>query len=385
MRAHLNPRRWPRILSGLVAGLLGAHVLGTTLAAHDMWIEPTSFTPKAGEIIGARLRVGQDFIGDPLRRDDALIDQFIVQATAGRTPLIGRIGADPAGLLRVDGSGVLVIGYQSHPSAVVQTTEKFNQYLKEEGLEATAALRARRGQTGDVRERFSRCAKSLVLSGTTKSAEGDRALGFTLEGDEVSRPMALDTLVVPPSRATVAWTYPALGFTHIIPKGLDHILFVLGIFLLSRRLRPMLWQVSAFTVAHSITLGLRLYGVIELDPRIVEPLIALSIVYVAAENLWTSELKPWRVALVFAFGLLHGMGFAGVLRELALPRSEFLTGLAAFNIGVEAGQLAVILTAFVSIGLWTCRSDAYRRFVAIPGSMAIAATGLFWTIQRLGA
>ena len=206
-----------------------------------------------------------------------------------------------------------------------------------------------------------------------------------LEGDEQSRPLALATMAAAPTRAAVARTYLGLGFTHILPKGLDHILFVLGIFLLSRRLRPMLWQISAFTLAHSITLGLALYGVIELPSRIVEPLIAVSIVYVAIENLWTSELKPWRVTLVFAFGLLHGMGFAGVLRELALPRSELLTGLLAFNVGVEAGQLTVILSAFVCVGMWARQSDAYRRFVVVPASIVIAATGAFWTVQRLVA
>jgi hydrogenase/urease accessory protein HupE len=203
-----------------------------------------------------------------------------------------------------------------------------------------------------------------------------------LEGGQESRAVAL-ARVEPPSHAAVARSYFGLGFTHILPNGLDHILFVLGIFLLSRRLRPILWQVSAFTLAHSITLGLTLYGVISLSPSIVEPLIALSIVYVAVENIVTSELKPWRVALVFGFGLLHGMGFAGVLRELALPRSEFLTGLVAFNAGVEAGQLTVILSAFLIIGNWARNRDGYREMIVVPGSTAIALTGLVWTVQRL--
>ena len=133
-----------------------------------------------------------------------------------------------------------------------------------------------------------------------------------------------------------------------------------------------------------MTLGLTLYGVIALPSSIVEPMIAMSIVYVAVENLVTSELKPWRVALVFGFGLLHGMGFAGVLREMALPRSEILTGLVAFNAGVEAGQLTVILSAFLAVGVWARRSDSYRRLIVVPGSAAIALTGLLWTMQRLG-
>jgi Domain of unknown function (DUF4198) len=174
-------RRSLQVVQRLAGLVLVVQMVGATLLAHDMWIEPTTFTPEPGDIVGARLRVGQDFIGDPLRRDDALIDQFVVQAAAGRKPLVGRPGADPAGLLRVDAPGLMVIGYRSHPSTVEQTAEKFNQYLTEEGLEAIAALRARRGETGAVRELFSRCAKSLVLSGTVKPTEGDHALGFTLE------------------------------------------------------------------------------------------------------------------------------------------------------------------------------------------------------------
>ena len=140
---------------------------------------------------------------------------------------------------------------------------------------------------------------------------------------------------------------------------------------------------SAFTVAHSITLGLSMYGFVSVSPRIVEPLIALSIAYVAIENIFLSELKSWRVALVFAFGLLHGMGFAGALKELGLPRSEFVTALLTFNIGVEAGQLAVIGTSFLFVGWYSVHRDWYRSRIVVPASLAIACTALYWTIQRL--
>src|SRR5260221_9594081 len=162
-----------------------------------------------------------------------------------------------------------------------------------------------------------------------------------LNADATSTPLPLSAEVLPPTRTQVIRQYLQLGFTHIVPGGLDHILFVLGIFLLTTRLKPILAQVTAFTIAHSITLGLTIYGLVSISPRIVEPMIALSIVYVAAENLMTSELKPWRGAVVFAFGLLHGMGFAGVLKELGLPRSQFLTALVTFNVGVEAGGVAL--------------------------------------------
>ena len=181
----------------------------------------------------------------------------------------------------------------------------------------------------------------------------------------------------------VARSYLLLGFTHILPKGLDHILFVVGLFLLSTKWRSVLLQVSTFTLAHSITLGLTIYGVVSLPARVVEPMIALSIAYVAIENVVTTELKSWRVALVFSFGLLHGMGFAGVLKELGLPRSEFLTALVTFNVGVEAGQLTVIAAAFLLVAWWAQTKPWYRYRFVMPASAAIAATGIFWTIQRI--
>jgi hypothetical protein len=187
-----------------------------------------------------------------------------------------------------------------------------------------------------------------------------------------------------PTRREIARQYLALGYTHILPKGRDHILFVLGIFLLSPRLKPMLLQVTAFTIAHSITLALSIYGVVSLPSRIVEPLIAFSIAYVAIENLVTRELKPWRLALVFMFGLLHGLGFAGVLRELGLPRNEFVTGLVTFNLGVEGGQLTVILLASIAVAPFVKRGW-YRQRVVIPASLVIAAVAVYWTIVRITA
>jgi hypothetical protein len=164
-----------------------------------------------------------------------------------------------------------------------------------------------------------------------------------------------------------------LGFTHILPKGLDHILFVLGLYLLSTKWKPLLVQVTSFTIAHSITLGLSMYGVVSLPPSIVEPLIALSIAYVAIENVVTSELHAWRPVVVFGFGLLHGMGFAGVLQEIGMPRSEFVTALISFNVGVELGQLAVITLAFALTGIWLRGKPWYRRGFVVPASQPVAA------------
>ncbi len=204
-----------------------------------------------------------------------------------------------------------------------------------------------------------------------------------LEGSERSKPFELGSQAAAATRLEILRRYLTLGFTHIVPHGLDHMLFVLGIYLLSKRWRSVLLQVSAFTVAHSITLGLSMYGLVNVSPRIVEPMIAVSIAYVAIENIFLSELKVWRVALVFAFGLLHGMGFAGALQELGLPRSEFLTALLAFNIGVEGGQLAVIGAAFLLVGWHFSDRAWYRGRVVVPASVAIACTAIYWTVQRL--
>ena len=218
---------------------------------------------------------------------------------------------------------------------------------------------------------------------TVKDINATEGTTEWLEGGQPSTPFPLTTPAPRIGRVATAWRYLALGFTHIVPHGLDHVLFVIGIFLLSSRLRSVLWQVSAFTVAHSITLGLSIYGLISVPPAVVEPLIAVSIAYVAIENLLLTELKPWRIALVFAFGLLHGMGFAGVLKEIGLPRSEFLTALVTFNVGVEAGQLTVIAAAFLLIG-WQCNRHVwYRRRVVVPASVLIACTALYWTVERV--
>jgi len=175
-----------------------------------------------------------------------------------------------------------------------------------------------------------------------------------------------------------------IGFTHILPKGLDHILFVVGIFLLSTKVRPILTQVTAFTVAHTLTLGLGTLGYVDLPSSLVEPLIAASIVYVAVENILRPTLSPWRPVVVFCFGLLHGLGFAGILKEFGIPEGDFLVGLLSFNVGVELGQLTIIAICFALVGIWFGNRPWYRQRVVIPGSLVIAAVGGFWFLQRIG-
>ena len=214
----------------------------------------------------------------------------------------------------------------------------------------------------------------------------DETRGLTtrsvLERGARSDPYTLAGPVEPPTALQTGRQYLGLGFVHIVPLGLDHILFVLGLFLLGTRTRPLVWQVSAFTVAHAATLSLAVFEIVSLPARVVEPLIALSIVYVAVENVLTDRLTPWRPAVVFGFGLLHGLGFAGALGQLGLPEQERLLGLVSFNVGIELGQLLVIAVALASVG-WCRRRPWYRARIAVPASVAIAGVGLFWAVERL--
>lgn len=172
-----------------------------------------------------------------------------------------------------------------------------------------------------------------------------------------------------------------LGFEHVIPLGLDHILFILGIFFLSPKWKPLLTQSLVFTIAHSITLGMTVAKVIPVNPNIIEPLIALSIAYVAIENLFLKELKPWRLGLIFALGLLHGMGFGSVMSELPVSASSLVIPILGFNIGVEVAQVT-ILAAALGATFWFQEKKAYQ-WLRIAVSLAIAVTGLIWTVQRL--
>jgi len=185
------------------------------------------------------------------------------------------------------------------------------------------------------------------------------------------------------SKSHAALVYLGLGYKHILPLGFDHILFILSLFLLSPKLKPLLWQATAFTVAHSITLGLAMYHVITPPAKIVEPVIALSILYVALENIFSPKLKRSRIGVVFLFGLVHGMGFAGALGHLGLPKDSYLTCLVMFNAGVELGQLTVILAAWFLLAKWFGDKPYYRKYIVIPLSVIISIIAAYWTVQRL--
>jgi hypothetical protein len=180
----------------------------------------------------------------------------------------------------------------------------------------------------------------------------------------------------------VVWFYARLGIQHIIPFGIDHILFVIGLCLLSTRIRTILWQATAFTVAHSVTLALSMKGLLVAPGAVVEPIIALSIVFVAVENILVSELKPWRVAVVFLFGLIHGMGFASALNEIGLPRGEFYTSILSFNAGVEMGQMVIIGGVFALVIIPFGKKSWYRRVVVYPVSATIGLVAAYWVVVR---
>lgn len=181
----------------------------------------------------------------------------------------------------------------------------------------------------------------------------------------------------------VVMKYLELGFTHIIPLGLDHILFILCVFFLNTDIKKIILQATMFTLAHSITLGMATYGIIEPPSEIVEPLIAISIVLLALENIFFKEVKPWRLVMVFLFGLIHGMGFAGVLGELGMPRYAFFKALVSFNVGVELGQLAIILAMYLLVAIPFGKKPWYRKYIVIPTSIVIAIIAAYWTVERI--
>lgn len=185
------------------------------------------------------------------------------------------------------------------------------------------------------------------------------------------------------SDANVFWKYLVIGFEHIIPLGLDHILFIMCVFFLNTSLKQIILQASMFTLAHSITLGLAMYEIIIPPANIVEPLIALSIVFLAIENIFQKKVKPWRMIMVFLFGLIHGMGFAGALSDLGMPSYAFATALISFNVGVELGQLTIIFLMYFLVNRTLSHKLWYRQRIVVPISLVIALIAGYWTVERI--
>lgn len=205
---------------------------------------------------------------------------------------------------------------------------------------------------------------------------------------ELDRPANADGKQVLPeirldrSPLETAILYTKLGVEHILPMGLDHLAFVLALLLSSTAFRPLLIQISLFTLAHSVTLVLGVLGILVLEGTWVEVAIAVSIVFVAVENIFLKSLKFWRPLIVFCFGLLHGLGFAGALSELGIPEEHFISALVGFNLGVEIGQLSFALVVFLLLAR-LLKKNWYNQFIVLPGSAMVALLGTYWVFERL--
>lgn len=172
------------------------------------------------------------------------------------------------------------------------------------------------------------------------------------------------------------------GIHHIL-IGPDHLLFLVGLLLLGGSLRKLLIVITAFTIAHSITLALAVLDVVRPPGNIVEPIIALSIIYVGADNLLVRGGRDMRVWIALVFGLIHGFGFASVLREMGLPTGALGWSLFSFNFGVEIGQVAVAVVVASALAWLRARNEKAGRQLAVAGSVGVIAAGAFWFIQRV--
>tara|TARA_Y100001968_G_C19341008_1_gene709491 strand:+ start:87 stop:1226 length:1140 start_codon:yes stop_codon:yes gene_type:complete len=185
------------------------------------------------------------------------------------------------------------------------------------------------------------------------------------------------------TKVDIFFDYILAGFYHILPKGLDHILFVMGLLFLTPKIAPLVMQISIFTLAHTITLAMNSLGLVTIAAGIVEPLIALSIVYIAYENIYRPQLTKYRIVTIFLFGLLHGLGFANVLKTFGLPEENLILALFGFNIGVEIGQITIVLLGFIVLTYIFKGIKRYRVYVTLPGSLFIGIFGLWWMFERM--
>lgn len=182
---------------------------------------------------------------------------------------------------------------------------------------------------------------------------------------------------------SVFYEYIKLGFTHVIPLGFDHILFILSLYLFSSSIKSVLIQCSVFTIAHSVSMAMATLEYNIPNPNYIEPLIAISILYTSIENITKEKPDKYRLWVIFFFGIIHGLGFASALNEIGLPKSNFVLGLFSFNFGVELGQIAVILFAYVTIVYWCKDKIWYRNNIVYPISSIIGCIALIMTINRI--
>ncbi len=212
--------------------------------------------------------------------------------------------------------------------------------------------------------------------------EGDDAkIVSTLPGGNLMLLKQTDSGKSAPVEKPFSGGWVQSGFHHVLPLGLDHMLFILGLFLLLPKWKPLMGQSLLFTLAHSITLALAVFEVVHVPGKLVEVLIAVSIAWVGIENLLTRKLGRQRLILVFCFGLLHGLGFASVLAEKLgdIPRNQLAGPLLGFNVGVELAQITVLCAAFLV--LWPLRK--WSPQVQTIGSAVVALAGITWAVERL--
>jgi hydrogenase/urease accessory protein HupE len=210
--------------------------------------------------------------------------------------------------------------------------------------------------------------------------EGERVTAQTiLDGGRVGFDYYAGTA---PGVMAVLTRFVPNGIQHIL-IGPDHLMFLVGLLLLGGTMRQLLLLVTAFTLAHTFTLSVAALNLFSPSARLVEPAIALAIIYVGADNLMVRGGPDVRVWIAAAFGLIHGFGFANVLKEMNLPRPALLWSLLSFNVGVEIGQLIVVLAVASALAALRSRSESAGRRVAFAGSLVVIAVGTFWFIQRV--
>jgi hypothetical protein len=232
----------------------------------------------------------------------------------------------------------------------------------------------------------------LVVRQQDVAANPDDLYTAYLAPGSISAPIPRQGQAAQSTQAIIT-DYIKNGFIHIVPKGLDHILFVLGLFFYAARWQPLLGQVTLFTLAHSLTLFLASTGYIVVSPTVIEPMIAASIIYIAYENIRRQRMNAIRILVIFVFGLLHGLGFASVLSDIMIDDSmpsaggfasgKFILSLISFNIGVELGHLAVLAPAFLLFGVIANNALWYRKLIALPASYLIGVTGTWMLFTRV--
>lgn len=371
-------RAAPFALGGAVAAALALALLSRPAAAHSIGLSTGEYTAK-GDAVLVKLSFARGEVAGLLPSLDADRDGHVtaLEVDAAKRELEGKVlgrievraGAAPCaplltGAALTDQDGLSIDG--RYDCEVVGAPVAVNVALLDDLPEGHRHVARGVGAT----------TADEVLS------RGHAAFSITPPGGAAAGPKGppgASGATAPPSPRP-AWSFFAMGVEHIL-TGYDHLVFLVGLVLLRARLRDLVTVITAFTVAHSLTLALAVLGVFAPSPRFVEPAIALSIAYVGIENFVVKDgSRRWRIT--FPFGLLHGFGFAGALREVSLSRAEVPSALVSFNLGVEAGQLFAMALVLPMIGLMRQKAWFEPKGVRVL-SGAVAAAGCAWFVARV--